>query len=224
MTTLPTRSAVHQVSAAIRANALPGVVLWCGLALLLLLYATVPAFGHVLTRWGDVKVAWGLSFAFVSYVVFAVLVPEGLSVALGRQAWTRKTAHDVLYAGLVFGGIGLTVDVLFSVQIHLFGEKSNATTLIKKMLFDQFVYSPVSNYVIVSLFAWREGGFTGKALRQLFSVEFLTHQYLPVLIAMWCVWIPGVMVIYFMPTELQFPVASLVLVFWALIFKFIRKG
>jgi hypothetical protein len=50
------------------------------------------------------------------------------------------------------------------------------------------------------------------------------QQYLPVLIAMWCVWIPGVLVIYFMPTALQFPVASLVLVFWILIFKFVRKG
>jgi hypothetical protein len=38
------------------------------------------------------------------------------------------------------------------------------------------------------------------------------------------VWIPGVLVIYFMPTALQFPVASLVLVFWILIFKFVRKG
>jgi hypothetical protein len=145
-------------------------------------------------------------------------------VALGRQAWTRKTTMDVLYAALVFGTIGLTVDILYGVQVHLFGEQSDAITLVKKMLFDQFVYSPVSNYLIVALFAWREGGFTLKTLRHLFSADFLAHQYLPVLIAMWCVWIPGVMVIYFMPTELQFPVASLILVFWILIFKFVRKG
>ena len=224
MTTLQSPSALQQVRAAIRANALPGVLLWCGLAVLLLAYATVPAFQQGLARWGDVKEAWGLALAFVSYVVFAVLVPEGLSVALGRQTWTRKTTRDVLYAALVFGSIGLTVDVLYGVQVHLFGEQSNALTLVKKMLFDQFVYSPVSNFVIVALFAWREGGFTRKTLRHLFSTDFLAHQYLPVLIAMWCVWIPGVMVIYFMPTELQFPVASLILVFWILIFKFVRKG
>jgi len=92
------------------------------------------------------------------------------------------------------------------------------------MLFDQFVYSPVSNFGIVALFAWREGGFRRSALRQLGTREYFMQQYLPVLIAMWCVWIPGVLVIYFMPTALQFPVASLVLVFWILIFKFVRKG
>ena len=90
MTARPTPSALHQVRAAIRANALPGVLLWCGLAVLLLAYATVPSFQQGLARWGDVKQAWGLTFAFASYVVFAVLVPEGLSVALGRQTWTRE--------------------------------------------------------------------------------------------------------------------------------------
>nr|WP_315463187.1 Mpv17/PMP22 family protein [uncultured Rhodoferax sp.] len=224
MTALSTPSALQQVRAALRANALPGLLLWCGLALLLLAYATVPAFEQGLARWGEVKAAWGLSFAFVSYVVFAVLVPEGLSVALGRQRWTRKTSRDVLYAALVFGSIGLTVDLLYSVQVQLFGAQSDARTLLKKMLFDQFVYSPVSNFVVVALFAWREGGFTRQTLRHLLSADFLTRQYLPVLIAMWCVWIPGVLVIYFMPTALQFPVASLILVFWILIFKFVRKG
>jgi hypothetical protein len=47
---------------------------------------------------------------------------------------------------------------------------------------------------------------------------------MPILVAVWCVWVPGVLVIYFMPTALQFPVASLVLSFWILIFKLLRKG
>lgn len=124
----------------------------------------------------------------------------------------------------MFGFIGVTVDMLYTAQIAMFGEGRDTATMVKKMLVDQFVYSPVSNFAIVALFAWREGGFKTRALRQLGTRHYFTQQCLPVLIAMWCIWIPGVLVVYFMPTALQFPVASLVLVFWILIFKFVRKG
>ena len=220
----PPATALQRVGDALRANLLPGVLLWCGLAVLLLAYHGSPAFQALLGEWGTVKAAWGYPFSFLSYVVFAVLVPEALGHVLRRQPWTRQATRDALYAALVFGSIGVTVDMLYTAQIAMFGEGSDLATLVKKMLFDQFVYSPVSNFGIVALFAWREGGFRRSALRQLGTREYFMQQYLPVLIAMWCVWIPGVLVIYFMPTALQFPVASLVLVFWILIFKFVRKG
>ena len=217
-------TALQQVGAALRANVLPGVMLWCGLALMLAAYALSPGFQNTLVEWGALKAAWGYPFSFLSYVVFAVLVPETLSHALRRQPWTRRSTSDAFYASLVFGFIGVTVDMLYTAQIAMFGEGRDTATMVKKMLVDQFVYSPVSNFAIVALFAWREGGFKTRALRQLGTRHYFTQQCLPVLIAMWCIWIPGVLVVYFMPTALQFPVASLVLVFWILIFKFVRKG
>lgn len=116
---------------------------------------------------------------------------------------------------MAVAGLAAFLGHLFPVYFRFAGGKGVATAL---------VYSPVSNFGIVALFAWREGGFRRSALRQLGTREYFMQQYLPVLIAMWCVWIPGVLAIYFMPTALQFPVASLVLVFWILIFKFVRKG
>jgi hypothetical protein len=221
-TTRPT--SLQQVRAAVAANMLPGLVLWCGLAVLLMAYAWSPAVQAGLAQWGAVKQAWGYPFAFASYVVFAVLVPETLSHVVLKQRWTRGTWGYLVYATLIFGCIGIAVDMLYAFQVQLFGEGSDALTIGKKMLFDQFVYSPVSNYLMVVAFAWREGGFSASTLRRLVSADYFSRHYLPVLIAVWCVWIPGVLVIYFMPTALQFPVANIILSFWVLIFKFMRKG
>jgi len=215
---------LQQVRAAVRANLLPGLVLWCGLAALLIAYAWSPAVQSGLALWAAAKQAGGYPFAFASYAAFAVLVPEVLGLLVLRQPWRSSIWSDMAYAALVFGCIGITVDVLYVVQISLFGEGNDAATIVKKMLVDQFVYSPVSNFMVLVMFAWREDHFRASTWTRVVSADFLRSRYLPLLVALWCVWIPGVLVIYFMPTGLQFPVASLILSFWVLIFKFMRKG
>ncbi|PQA77217.1 hypothetical protein [Rhodoferax sp. TS-BS-61-7] len=223
MRATPKPTALHQVRTAVLANMRPGLVLWSGLVLLLLAYLWSPAVQSGLTQWGMLKQAWGYPGSFVTYAAFAVLVPELLAWAVLRQPVPRTIARDMAFAIVVFGLIGISVDVLYSVQVALFGSGNDAATIVKKMLFDQFVYSPVSNFVMVAVFLWKDEGFRTSTLRTLASGDFWSRRYLPVIIAVWCVWGPGVLVIYFMPTALQFPVASLILSFWILIFKFMRQ-
>ena len=216
--------ALHQVRTAVLANMKPGLVLWCGLVLLLMAYLWSPAVQSGLAQWGALKQAWGYPGAFVTYAAFAVLVPELLAIAVLRQPVPPTIVRDMLFATGVFGLIGISVDVLYAVQVHLFGSGNDAATVVKKMLFDQFVYSPVSNFIMVAVFIWKDQDFRTSTLRYFASADFWRLRYLPVIIAVWCVWGPGVLVIYFMPTALQFPVASLILSFWILIFKFMRKA
>jgi hypothetical protein len=216
-------TALQRVGAAVRANMLPGLVLWAGLAALLMAYAWSPAVQSTLEQWGAVKQAWGYPFAFASYAVFAVLVPEFLSRVVLRQPWPPRAGISIAFAVLVFGALGIMVDALYGLQIRLFGAGGDWVTVSKKMLFDQFVVSPFSNFAVVALFAWCDDGFAARTWKRVVSGDYLSHSFLPMMIAVWCVWIPGVLVIYCMPTALQFPVASLVLSFWVLIFKFMRK-
>lgn len=220
----PKPTALHQVRAAVLANMRPGLVLWSGLVLLLVAYLWSPAVQSGLTQWGAFKQAWGYPGSFITYAAFAVLVPELLAWAVLRQPVPPTIVRDMAFAAVVFGLIGITVDVLYSVQVALFGSGNDAATIVKKMLFDQFVYSPVSNFLMVAIFLWKDEGFRSSTLRYFASGDFWSRRYLPVIIAVWCVWGPGVLVIYFMPTALQFPVASLILSFWILIFKFMRKA
>lgn len=215
---------LQQVRAAVKANLLPGLVLWCGLAVLVLAYAWSPTVQSGLAAWGRAKQAGGYPFAFFSYAAFAVLVPEALGQLLLKQPWRKTMWADMAYATLVFGCVGITVDVFYVLQVQLFGEGNDTATIVKKMLVDQFIYSPITNFAVIALFAWREDGYRASTWRRVVSADFLTTRYLPLMVALWCVWIPGVLAIYCMPTALQFPVASLILSFWILIFKFIRKG
>lgn len=216
-------AALHQVRSAVLANLKPGLVLWSGLVLLLIAYASLPAVQSGLTQWGAFKQAWGYTGSFFTYAAFAVLVPELLAWAVLRQPVPPTIVRDMTFAFVVFGLIGMSVQVLYAVQVSLFGSGNDAATIVKKMLFDQLVYSPVSNFFMVAVFIWKDEGFTAASLRRFFTTDFLVRRCLPVIIAVWCVWGPGVLVIYFMPTALQFPVASLILSFWILIFKFMRK-
>lgn len=177
-----------------------------------------------LGHWGALKLAWGYPFSFVSYAAFAVVVPEILGHLVLKQPWPKNLWSDMGYAILVFGVFGVSVDMLYALQATLFGEGQDLATAVKKMLVDQFVFAPPANFVVVALLAWREGGFSAAALRKVLTLDYVVHHYLPVLVAVWCIWVPSVLVIYFLPTALQFPMASLILSFWILIFKFIRKG
>ena len=95
-------TALQQVGAALRANVLPGVMLWCGLALLLAVYALSPGFQNTLVEWGALKAAWGYPFSFLSYVVFAVLVPETLSHVLRRQPCVNMGGRSLRCACCLF--------------------------------------------------------------------------------------------------------------------------
>lgn len=215
---------LQQVRAAVQANLLPGMLLWAGLVVLSLAYAWSPAVQTGLTQWGAAKQAGGYPFAFATYAAFAVLVPELLGIAVLRQPVRRTLWADMAFATLVFGTVGITVDLFYALQVSLFGDGTDGITIAKKMFVDQFMYSPTTNFFVISMFAWREDGYRASAWQRIFSRDFVTRRYLPLLVALWCVWIPGVVAIYLMPTALQFPVASLILSFWVLIFKFIRKA
>ena len=88
--------ALHQVRTAVLANMKPGLVLWCGLVLLLMAYLWSPAVQSGLAQWGALKQAWGYPGAFVTYAAFAVLVPELLAIAVAAPAGAAH--HRARYA------------------------------------------------------------------------------------------------------------------------------
>ena len=61
----------------------------------------------------------------------------------------------------------------------MFGSGSDWATIVKKMLFDQLVWAPLSNYVLVVVLAWREEGFTRSALRHMLSLDYISQRYMP---------------------------------------------
>lgn len=209
---------------AVRANLVPGLILWATLGLFLLAYAISPTVQHGMARWAQAKTDIGPWFAFFSYVVFAVVVPEGLGALLRRQWPSGRQWADMAYASLIFGAIGWAVDLLYRYQILWFGTGRDLLTLSSKVVVDQMLAGPVLLWMSTVLLLWRDAGFVPGFWRVLGQRAFWAGRFLPVLVANWCIWYPTNFALYALPPPLQFPVVSMVMSFWILVFQLLRKG
>jgi hypothetical protein len=219
------RSACRLALAAARANLLPGLLLQALMAVFLTLYVAHEGTRTALTQVADWKQQAGLAFAFFSYVLSAAVLPELLKIVFfqnGRA--TRANLAHFLAAAPAWGLMGVVVDVFYRGQALWFGPGNAWHVLVLKVAVDQFVFSPFfSNPVMVGYFAWWREGFRRGALGKLLTFGFYLERVFPVQVAGWIVWIPGVTVVYFMPSALQFPVASLIQCFWVLVFTFVNR-
>ncbi len=220
------RSALRTAALAVRANILPGLLLQALMAAFLFLYFLHGGTQELLADIADLKEESGYLFAFGSYVLSAALLPEILRVGFfqhGRP--TRRNVWNFLTAAPAWGLIGVLVDFFYRCQALWFGTGNDWATILAKMLVDQFLYSPVvGTPLTVAYFAWRDGGYRWRALRAALRLPVLAERVFQIQVAGWCIWIPGVCVVYFMPSELQIPVAVLIQAFWVLVFTLVNKS
>lgn len=219
------RSAWKTALRAARANLLPGLLLQAIMVVFLALYVAHEGTRTFLGQVANLKEQAGYLFAFTSYVISAAFLPEILRIAFfqdGRP--TRRNLTNFLTAAPAWGGMGMVVDWFYRSQMLWFGTGNDWQTILIKMAVDQFVFSPFfSNPLMVAYFFWRDSGFRRTAATTIFHRDFYPHRVVPVMVAGWCVWIPGVCLVYFMPAALQLPVASLIQCFWVLVFTFVNR-
>jgi len=214
------REALKVAGQAVRANLLPGLLLQALMAVFLFLYflhdGTRVFLGHV----ADFKQEYGYGFAFFSYVVSAALLPEILRIVFFQQGRLNRTNLWNFFTGApVWGCMGILVDFFYRCQAEWFGTGNDWKTIVAKVAVDQFLFSPfIGNPLLVGFFALRDAGFRLAKLRGSFVAKVFTVQ-----VAGRCIWIPGVSLVYFMPSALQFPIAVLIQCFWVLIFTVINK-
>lgn len=221
---MPFSEVIAQIKQAFKANVKPGVILWVFMLIFFAFYATNAAFSAGLGRVSALKLSVGYPFSFGVYVLFAALLPEIFKIIFfQKRKVSVQNLHNLIFVGLLFGMIGIVTDIFYGYQALWFGEKDDLKTLFCKAFVDQGLYSPVANFLLVSIFFLRENGIKTAAMKTILTAEFALIRVLPVIVAGWCVWVPGVMLVYSMPTALQLPVASLILCFWVLIFSFVAE-
>lgn len=220
------RHALKTAGAAARANVLPGLLLQALMLVFLALYVKHEGTREFLSEVADLKHEAGYLFAFTSYVISAALLPEILRVGFfqkGKATWWNL--RNFLTAAPLWGGIGVLVDFFYRCQAMWFGTGNDWVTILQKMLVDQLIYSPfVGTPITIAYFAWRDAGFRRAALKWILRPGYLIDRVFMVQVAGWCIWIPGVCVVYFMPSELQVPVAVLIQCFWVLVFTLVNKS
>jgi len=210
---------------AARANFVPGLIVQLTMAAVVLAYYFYEPARVWLAHLAEIKARWGYGFSFVSGAVAGGVLPELLTIVVfqrGRVRW--ENAGNLLFGILYWGSQGVVVDGLYRLQAVMFGSHVDFSTVVKKVLVDQFVYNPLyAAPVGLAAYAWKNQGYRLAGMGRVFTGRFYKERTLPALVATWGVWIPLVSMIYSLPTLLQIPLFSLALTFWVLLFAWINR-
>ena len=219
------REAIFVGFRAARANVLPGLLLQGIMACILALYLCHEGSQAFFRLVGESRQELGPVFAMVAYTFSGALLPELMRIFLFQRARvTAENIKSVLTMAPIWIFMGSVVDVFYTMQNHWFSFESGFTTVATKVLVDQLLYSPLfATPMITAYFTLRAGGFRKVVFASVFRCRSFAETLLPVQLASWMIWFPGVTFVYIMPPALQIPFAVLVHTFWVLILSTISE-
>jgi hypothetical protein len=132
--------------------------------------------------------------------------------------WLGKTA----YVSLIFGIVGVLVDLFYQGQAWAFGTGNDPLTLLKKTFMDMGVVAPLFFIPFeLSAFRWPQNRYRLSALFQDFGLRSYRKNVLPTMLPCWGFWIPVLFCVYAMPSDLQFCFSQFAEAAWSIIVVFV---
>lgn len=177
-------------------------------------YYCIPAFQSAARSLALLKASAGLFGVAVATVVASIVIPELARRLLLRE---RTSLASMLFQVLFFALIGMIIDVNYVVLAHFLGTEASAGLVVKKVLADQFIFSPlVSIPYSVTMFLWAESGFSvSRTVSRLRAGEF-GKRYMPLLTMCWIFWLPVLCSVFSLPLDLQFVLFLFAQAAWSL--------
>jgi hypothetical protein len=212
-------------AAALRRFWRPFLLIQSGAALLAIAYRVSLPFREACALAAAWKTAGGLLLSAAISALAGGLLPEIAKLAADRGRSTlRGRGGEVLFNTAFFAFDGVVIDLLYRGEARLFGGTAQLSTVVEKVAFDQFVFSPLWSILIVLLFLWRQRGYSLAATLPAIGPGFYQSRVLPLIVPNWLFWIPMVSIIYALPVALQFLLFVPALAAWSLIMVFIAEG
>jgi hypothetical protein len=211
---------------AARANLVPALVIQAAVVSVVLAYYCWEPARAWLARLAEFKREGGYLFSLVAGALAGGLLPELLTVAVLQRWRVRRENLGGLVFGVCFWGLmGMVVDALYRGQALLFDGGVDFATVLKKTFVDQFVFTPfVSIPLTVVVFEWRHAGYRFAAMPRVLTPDFYTRKVLPTVVSGMGFWLPVVLLVYCLPLPLQFPLFTLALTLWVMIFTWISHA
>lgn len=205
----------------------PAFLVWGIMALIAVLYYSVPATQIVFIKLEEIQQSLGLLFPFLGMGLSVGIMAETVKVLLSKEKkWTHANTINAVFNLLVFGALGVVQKYFYILQTILFGEGTDISVLLPKVLMDQFVFTVFfANPYQSVLYLWKNHSFSiKKVIDQIFPFKtFWGTRVLPVLITNWAFWIPMVAIIYSFPAVLQLPLAMLAVTIWVLLLSILTS-
>jgi len=212
------RTAVAQGLAAARANLLPAVLLNVVAVAIALNYAWLPAFRDGLVWLSELRRAASYTYAMIATALFGAVAPFFL-IRLGRG--DNEPWRALPYLTLIWAVKGAEVNLLYDLQARWFGDGRDWTTVLIKTAVDQGLYVPLwACPTLVLLYRFKQHDFAPRALAHELDRGWYRRRVVPVLIMNMVIWVPTVLCIYSLPTELQLPMQNVVLCLFVVLLAF----
>lgn len=214
----PWRAGLHSIRALLR----PGLALQAAAFALVLAYYFVPAAADSFAQLARWQTDGGFAFSAITTALCGGLLPF---LFLRLQPETRN-AHPwphLIFFLLFWAWKGAEVDLWYRTLSWWHGSGNDPGTIARKVLCDQFGFNPLYASPIGNLcFAWKDAGFRwAPVAADLRTGRWYVRSVLPVLLAVWFLWIPVTACIYSLPAPLQMPLFNVVLCFWSMLFAHI---
>jgi len=199
---------------------LPGFVLVAAAAMVVTSYYHSPAFHAWLDGIAAFRMRWGLAYGAVAQALCAGLIPFLYLHFHPATRASHPARHGVFFV-LFWACKGLEVDLFYRLQAVMFGDGPELASILPKVAVDQFIYNPLfAAPIAVLVYAWKDAGWSwAEPLADLRSPRWYYRRVLPVMVAVWAVWVPAVSCVYALPLALQLPLCSLVNCFWVILFS-----
>ncbi len=207
----------HEASSAIRSNFISGLVLWGLAAVVVLLYYFAADFRPVFNTVSGWKTSGGFLYSIFATALFAGLIPF-LFLKFIPSTRVLATGGSLVFMVFFWAYRGFEIDLLYRGQGVMFGTDPSLTTVAAKVAFDLFVYNVIWAASLQLLtYHWKNSGFRFTAF-QGFDWTHYFRRSLPVaLLSTWAVWLPVLILVYSLPSDLQIPLFNLAACFWALV-------
>lgn len=181
----------------------------------------VKAVANWLLAW---KEAGGLMFVVAANIFSGAVLPELLKARLRPLGRPVPTWGDWLHVAGLMSILGVAVDTFYRMQGWWFGEVTGVTAVALKILVDQFVYALFfAMPMVVVWFTWKEHGYrlapTIAALKPSLFVKRLAPLFVPNVMF----WVPALIALYALPTELQFLLFVFLNGAWCVLMIFIAR-
>jgi hypothetical protein len=209
--------------AAVRKYWKPFILLQAAAFLLVLGYYTNNHVKSLCEQVSQFKQRGGFVFAAISAAIAGALLPELAKVlVLGERTLDRGRLRNVGFAMIAFAINGLIVDCQYRSFGWLLGYDHSLGTIVKKVLLDQFVATPVISIpYILLIYSLRANRYNPIATLGQISPRWYLSCAVPLLIPCWCFWIPMVSLIYALPGALQYCLYCFALAAWSLLVIFL---
>ena len=214
---------ISELTKAFKSNIIPGVVVISLSIIIAILYSNETFLTYFLEDVADLKYNLSYVYSFLSTSIFMGIIPWTFSV-FKKRILPGKRIESFLFMFFMYGLIGVQSDAFYRIQNLLFGD-DGVSSIIKKVLFDQFVWTFFymshvnywTNWIVTNQMADPQCTKTS-------IMKYLSYDWIIGLLSGYMIWIPACSVIYFFQEDLQIVINNLIGCFFVIVMNTVTAG